>query len=307
MVISREGRRSVTGWTGIVNIAKPADITSRDAVDRVKRWVKPAKIGHAGTLDPLATGVLLIAVGSATRLVAHLQQLPKTYRAAFRLGETSDSDDVTGAIISRQDASAISREQVLAALNACVGTILQTPPQVSAVHVAGRRAYALARQGVEFELQPRPVDVYSMQLLDWAPPEFSIEMTCGSGTYVRSIGRDVGMTLGCGALMTSLVRTAIGPFTLHKALPIEHLSRDVVSQALQPAVAAVPKLPKVTVNDLEERAIRCGQTVPLPRELSLSAGQELAWVDAVGCLVGIGAVTATDHRVQPRIVLPRDV
>lgn len=296
----------MTGRTGIVNIAKPSGITSRDVVSRLQKWVKPAKVGHAGTLDPMATGVLLVAVGSATRLISHVQLLPKTYRATFRLGETSDTDDATGTILSRQDASAITREQVQRALEAYVGTILQTPPQVSAVHVDGQRAYALARKGVEFELQPRPVEVYAIRLLEWAPPEFSIEMECGSGTYVRAIGRDVGAALGCGALMTALVRTAIGSFRLNDALPFENLTRDAVSLALQPSVVAIPDLPKVCVNPVETRALRCGQTLPLPPDLSLSAGQELAWLDEAGSLVGIGVVTSTHDRVQPKIVLPAD-
>ncbi|MBI1347133.1 tRNA pseudouridine(55) synthase TruB [bacterium] len=289
--------------SGIVSIAKPPGLTSRDVVNRIQRLVKPAKVGHAGTLDPMATGVLVVAVGVATRLVSHVQRMRKTYRATFRLGITTDSDDVTGTVLTQACAEHITRDQVATALQSCVGTIQQVPPQVSAVHVDGQRAYDLARQGVTFELAPRPVDVYSLQLCDWNPPDFGVELECGSGTYVRSIGRDVGMALGCGATMTSLVRTAIGGFVLQNALSIENLNRETVSEALLPCTSAVPDMTQLIVSSEIERAIRCGQQVPSPSDMTLPCGQEVAWVDALGNLVGIGVVTATGDALQPRLIL----
>lgn len=296
----------MAGLSGIVNVCKPVGITSRDAVNRLQRWLKPSKVGHAGTLDPLATGVLVVAVGSATRLVPYIQRMRKLYRATFRLGETSDTDDITGVISARQDASDVTQLQVTTALERFTGRISQVPPQVSAVHVEGRRAYELARAGVDFELEARDVDVYSLHVTDWNLPEFTVEIECGSGTYVRSIGRDVGALLGCGAIMTTLERTAIGCFTLANSLSLENLSREIVSQALQPPLIAVAELPQMEVDEATERAIRCGQAVPMPNGLSLHIGQELAWHDADGKLIGVGVVTPCGDRLQPRTVLPTE-
>ena len=178
-------------WCGVVAVDKPAGFTSRDIVDKVAAIVRPAKAGHAGTLDPLATGVLVIAVGPATRLISYIQQGRKRYVGRFRLGQRSDTDDVEGRITEGGDWTGITETMLTTAAGRFVGSISQVPPQFSAVHVDGRRAYALARRGESVELQARPVEVHSLRVTRFEPPDFELEIECGSGTYVRSIGRDL--------------------------------------------------------------------------------------------------------------------
>ena len=294
------------GWSGILNIAKPAGITSRDAVNRVQKLVKPLKVGHAGTLDPMATGVLLVCVGAATRLVPYLQEQRKRYRAAFRLGLTTDSDDITGAVLTRSESFAVTPGQLADALQRFVGPILQVPPRVSAVHVAGQRAYDLARKGQEFELQARPVEVYSLNLLAFAGDEFRIEMDCSSGTYVRSIGRDVGELLGCGATMTELERTAIGAFTVEQALSADELDRQTLSSRAWPLLEAVREFPRVALSEDELIAVRCGRTCAKDLGAEVADGADVALLNAVGELIGIGAWQLAERRLQPRIVFPAE-
>ena len=182
-------------YCGVLNVDKPVGVTSRDVVNQVVRLVRPAKVGHAGTLDPLATGVLVVCVGHATRLINLVQEGRKRYRGRFRLGQTSDTDDVTGNVQPAGDWSGITKTQLEAELVEFIGQIQQVPPQFSAVHVQGQRAYDLARRGVAVELTARPVEVFSLQLTAFEPPDFELDVVCGSGTYIRSIGRDLGTRL----------------------------------------------------------------------------------------------------------------
>ena len=228
---------------GVLNIDKPAGMTSRDVVDHVVRLVRPAKAGHAGTLDPLATGVLAVCVGAATRLIPHIQQRPKQYRAEFLLGSTSDTDDITGNVVETPRSAPVTREQIEELLPRFVGRIEQVPPQFSAVHVKGRRAYDLARQGKTVEVGPRTVDVYHAKLVRFVHPELELEIECGSGTYIRAIGRDLGKLLGCGAVMSRLVRTRIGPYRIQTETKLTQLDAQSLSKCLLPATTAVEHLP----------------------------------------------------------------
>ncbi|MBS0205967.1 MAG: tRNA pseudouridine(55) synthase TruB [Planctomycetes bacterium] len=283
---------------------KPAGSTSRQIVDKVARIVHPAKTGHAGTLDPLATGVLVVAVGSATRLISHIQQGRKQYLAEFRLGQRSDTDDVEGRIEEGGDWTGITESALTEALKAYVGDVSQVPPQFSAVHVNGQRAYALARRGETVELQARTVQVHSIQLTRFAPPLLELQIECGSGTYIRSIGRDLGEDLGCGALMTSLRRNAVGPFTLEKSVPFDELNHDRVHAAIQPALEAVANLPRRTMTPEEIVAIRQGRALSLGNIPALESGAEIALVDGTDLLLGIARLESERHRLQPVIVFP---
>src|SRR5262245_17587642 len=196
---------TVSGLNGLLVLDKPAGLTSRDAVDRAQRWLpRGVKVGHAGTLDPLATGVLVLCLGSATRLVEYVQRMGKTYRSVFRLGGTSDSDDADGAITPVEGAKDPGRDAVAAALAAFVGQLTQVPPAYSAAKVAGRRSYDLARGGESVDLKPRTVEVYGIDLLRYAWPEAEVEVRCGKGTYIRSLARDLGRQLGCGGYVQTL-------------------------------------------------------------------------------------------------------
>lgn len=246
---------------GVLNICKPAGITSRDVVNRVQRIIRPAKVGHAGTLDPLATGVLVVCVGPATRLVEYVQGMPKRYVGSFLLGRTSDTEDVEGEVTELSGVPQPSRDQIESLLPQFVGEIMQRPPAFSALKVKGRRAYQLARQGAEVKLEARPVTVYDLALLDYQYPEMTLEVTCGGGTYVRSLGRDIGQALGSGAVMATLKRTRIGPFDIHDAWPPEQLTREQVAQRLLPAIQAVDQLPKVALSDQQIADIRQGRVI----------------------------------------------
>jgi tRNA pseudouridine55 synthase len=285
---------------GLLNIAKPAGFTSRDVVSRVQRLVRPAKVGHAGTLDPLATGVLVVCVGPATRLVPVIQEMPKTYRATFLLGRTSDTDDVEGTVIETPVKTMPTLEQVRAALPEFVGCILQTPPAHSAVKVAGKRAYKLARKGEEVELTARQVDVYQIDVLRYEPPEVVLEIECGSGTYVRSIGRDLGERLNCGAVMSALERTAIGSFTLRDAVALDQVIQEPLASHLLPAVAALPHLPQVVVDQAGVDLLMDGRSVVLSGPTGWNTPTMAAIVDAGGKLIALAEVG--DGRIVPQQV-----
>lgn len=287
--------------SGFLCIDKPTGVTSRDVVNVVQKLVRPLKVGHAGTLDPLATGVLVVAVGGATRLISYVQDTTKQYRGRFRLGLSSDTDDITGEVVVRGDPSHITAEQLSAVMTEFVGRIEQTPPRFSAVHVQGQRAYDLARQGREVELTSRTVEVFSIALVEFANPEFVIDVTCGSGTYLRALGRDIGQRLGCGALMTELRRTAVGPFTIDRAISVEALTRDNWTTQLWPVTTAVQHLASRPLSDEEVAAVRCGRAISCGGKSPQDA--EIALIDAVGALVGVGVCNAQTGRLQPRLVL----
>lgn len=285
--------------SGILNLNKPAGLTSRDVVNRVQRMARPAKVGHAGTLDPLATGVLVVCVGAATRLIEYVQQLPKTYRATFLLGRSSPTEDVEGEITLLPDPPIPSQEAIVAASRHLVGTIEQRPPAFSAIRVAGQRAYDLARRGEAVDLKPRPITVFRFDVLHYAYPELAVEVECGSGTYIRSLGRDLGELLGSAAVMSRLDRTAIGPFTVDQAIAPDQLPPDTWTDHLQPLARAVEKLPAVVVDAAAVKALRMGQAIPLPPHVS----EELAAYDEAGRLVAI-LVPRGAGRFGPRINLP---
>ena len=305
-----------TNSCGVLNLDKPIGVTSRDVVNQVVRLVHPAKVGHAGTLDPLATGVLVVCVGHATRLISLAQEGRKRYLGRFTLGQRSDTDDVTGNLSTGGDWSGITRGDLVALLPEFTGRILQIPPQFSAVHVNGQRAYDLARRGEAVTLEPRPVDVGSIELVTFEPPDFELEIECGSGTYVRSIGRDLGERLGCGAVMKALRRTAVGPFDVSTSVSPDKLTRDSLAADLQPALTIVPHLKQRRLSDEEVIAIRRGQSIraqpeshPLPSTkiepaVTNDNDRRTALIDIEGVLVGIAEFNPQSHRLLPRIVFP---
>lgn len=318
-------------WCGIVAINKPPGFTSRQIVDKVAKLVRPAKAGHAGTLDPLATGVLVVAVGPATRLITHLQQGRKRYIGQFRLGQRSDTDDAEGQLVPGGDWAGVSEADLVAAASQFTGVVSQIPPQFSAVHVDGKRAYALARKGEVVDLQARDVEVFSLLVTRFEPPDFELTIECGSGTYIRSIGRDLGEQLGCGALMTALQRTAVGPFTIEDAVPFDELDNERLKESLQPALHAVADRPRRVVDADELRALRQGRTIPigdltartkLDDQSGLSTAAhcvesnftppgadqcpkvEVALIDSSGLLIGMAKLEREKQRLQPEIMFP---
>jgi tRNA pseudouridine55 synthase len=255
----------------ILNINKPAGWTSRDAVNRVQKLVRPHKVGHAGTLDPLATGVLVVCVGKATRLIEYVQQEPKEYHATFQLGQTSPSDDIETDITLLADCPIPTITEIQAALPAFVGRIEQIPPAYSAVKIQGQRAYALARKGVEVEIKSRPIEIYELSILSYEYPKLELAIRCGSGTYVRSLGRDLAVSLGTGAVMSALVRTSIGPFEIDTAISPAELTPELLEANLQPASRAVSHLPSHQLTDAEIAELRYGRPIALTIESDTAA------------------------------------
>lgn len=288
---------------GFLCIDKPSGPTSRDVVNRIQTWVRPGKAGHAGTLDPLATGVLIVAVGAATRLISLLHEWPKKYRGTFRLGITTDTDDMTGQVLTQSEAGkSVTSTQLEAVLGGFVGSLLQTPPTYSAVHVQGQRAYELARQGQDVHLTPRPVEIYALTLVEFTPPDFTVDVVCSGGTYMRALGRDIGQQLGCGAVMTALRRTAVGSFRLEQAVAYSEMTADNWHSHLWPLTAAVGHRPTRTLTPREIEAVQHGRPIPGDPLQPLPPGREVALLDGEGHLLAIGVVS-DQHRVQPRIVL----
>jgi tRNA pseudouridine55 synthase len=246
---------------GILNLNKPAGVTSRDVVNRVQRVVRPHKVGHAGTLDPLATGVLVVGVGPATRLVEYVQRMPKQYLATFLLGRESDTEDVEGTVRELAAPPIPSREAIAAALPRFLGRIAQRPPAFSALKVDGQRAYKKARAGDAVALAPREIDVYSIDLVSYDYPRWVLDIACGSGTYVRSLGRDMAESLGTAAVMEKLERTAIGDFHVRDAIDPAVLTADNIITCLQSPSLAVAALPAVVLSSAEANSIAQGRTI----------------------------------------------
>lgn len=268
---------------GLLNLNKPAGVTSRDIVNRVQQWVEGAKVGHAGTLDPLATGVLVIGIGNATRLIEYVQRLPKFYAATFLLGRRSNTDDMDGNVTEVVDARQPTRFEIEELLPCFIGEILQRPPDFSAVKVQGQRAYDRARRGQPLALAERPVHVHAIRVVHYEYPVLELAIECGSGVYVRSIGRDLAERLGTGAVMSQLVRTAIGSFRLDSALDPSRLDAATLASSLIPIESAVQALPVLQLTADETNRVRRGQFIERPEVLSGA----VAALDTDGHLVAV--------------------
>jgi tRNA pseudouridine55 synthase len=294
---------SVSLPEGLLVLDKPGGMTSRAAVDRVQRWFpRRTRIGHTGTLDPLATGVLVLCLGGATRLTEYVQRMGKTYRAGLLLGARSDSDDADGTITPVAGASVPDAATVAACVAEFVGVIEQVPPAYSAAKVTGRRAYDLARRGEEVSLTARPVRIDAIDILNYAYPILELEVRCGKGTYIRSLARDLGERLGCGAFVQSLRRTRVGPFTADAALTLD-ADAETAHTRLLPAEMAVAELPRVELTDGDVTRLCRGQpvTIVLPKEAK--EGGETAVFDTANRLVAVAAVDARENLLRPAKVL----
>jgi len=289
---------------GLLNINKPKGLTSRAVVDRVGKSFLRVKVGHAGTLDPLASGVLIVFVGAATRLVEYVQRMPKTYRTVVRLGARSDTLDANGQIVAEPNPRVASEAEARSALAAQEGAFAQTPPQYSALKVAGQRAYDLAREGRTVDLAARTVSVYRIDLLTYEWPRLEFEVACSGGTYIRSIARDLGETLGCGGLVEALTRTHIGSFSLADALDPQTLTESELASQLRPAAEAVAQLPRLQLSVAQRAAVFQGQ--PLPAN-QLAGGDvpagEVALFGPEGELVAVAEHDTRTGRIWPRRVL----
>ena len=262
---------------GFININKPHGVTSRDVVNQIQRRIEHQKVGHCGTLDPIATGVLVLGIGSATRLVEFVQRMPKSYQGKFLLGWSSETLDVEGNIFQTTGAPVPSRKSVLQTLQHFQGKILQQPPQYSAIKVGGRRAYEVARSGKRVELAPREVNIYEISLVDYTYPELTLEITCSGGTYIRAIGRDFASRLNTSAVMHSLCRTAIGEFKISDSLSLESLNKESISQSLLPPQLAVSHLGHVDLSGDQLEDVSHGRKISISgRPLSPTKIEKIA-------------------------------
>ena len=270
---------------GLVVVDKPAAMTSHDVVGRVRRLAGTRKVGHAGTLDPMATGVLLVGVNRATRVLGHLMLTEKAYDATVRLGSATSTDDAEGEPVSQASAAHLDEQRVTEALEAFVGDIDQRPSAVSAIKVDGQRAYARVRAGEQVELPARPVTVHELRVTgtrrDGDHLDVDIAMRCSSGTYVRAVARDLGEALGVGGHLTRLRRTAVGPFGLEEARTLDELA-DAFT-VLDLSDVARRCFPTYTLDDQQARAVGHGRRL----EADLGAPGAVAVLDAAGTFLAL--------------------
>jgi tRNA pseudouridine55 synthase len=276
---------------GVLVVDKPAGMTSHDVVARVRRELKIKRVGHGGTLDPDATGVLVIGVGRAARLLSYAQDAPKTYVAAGRLGVVTSTQDASGEIVSERPVS-VTEADLKRTLDELSGEIEQVPPMVSAVKVGGERLYKKALRGEEVERRQRIVNIYEIDLTSFDPPDFSLSVTCSAGTYVRTLIHDAGLALGCGAHLISLRRTASGGFSESDAISLDAVS----AESLRPPLDVVAHLTRVDVTDEVGALVRHGRKLPV---------SDVADVEGDVAIVSDGALLAVYTRKGSELVPER--
>jgi tRNA pseudouridine55 synthase len=292
----------MTARAGVLPVDKPVGPTSHDVVAAARRALRERRIGHTGTLDPFASGLLLLCVGSATRLAEYLTDLPKSYRAVARLGASTETDDHTGAVVATSEEwRTLSPERVREALSRMEGPLLQVPPAYSAKKVAGERMYDRARRGEAVELAPVPVHIYRIEVLSIDLPEVEFEVECSSGTYIRAIARDLGEALGVGGHLAALRRTRIGVHDVSRAVPLAALGEpEAVAAAWIPPAEALAQLPRVEVAEEAAAAIAHGKAVPAP-----AGGGEGAVVAVTAGGELLAVAEARGGLLHPRKVFPR--
>jgi len=254
--------------SGVLNVDKPSGWTSHDVVARMRGIAQQRRVGHAGTLDPMATGVLVVCLGQATRLSEYLVQGNKRYRATVRFGLTTDTWDTEGQTIETRPLGDLREQDLVALLPRLTGEIEQTPPMYSAIKVNGQPLHRLARKGITVEREPRRVEVQALIPISWESPDLILDVECSKGTYVRSLAHDLGILAGCGATLAALRRTAVGPFSASQATPLgqlwEERENDVWQRHLTPLYEALAEWPRVTVGAETLEELRFGRPAPLP-------------------------------------------
>jgi tRNA pseudouridine55 synthase len=285
MKVRAQARNDVHGW---VVLDKPAGMTSTHAVSRLKRIFNAKKAGHAGTLDPLATGVLPVAFGEATKTVPFVQDGEKAYRFTVHWGTETDTDDADGTVAAQSDARP-AKAEIIALLPGFTGTMLQLPPSYSAIKINGERAYNLARGGAAPVLSPRPVTIHALDLIDAGRDEAVFEARCGKGTYVRALARDLGRSLGCYGHVSALRRTRVGPFFETDAVLLADLDDDAFrAKALRRVEAGLMEVPRVVVDSCVAARLRRGQPVLLRGHDAPFDG--FAYAACGGVVIAVGAV-----------------
>jgi len=295
----------VPGRSGVLVIDKGAGVGSFQAVLRLKRLLRAPRIGHGGTLDPAATGVLPILIGEATKLAPYLMDHDKEYVATVRLGVATDTQDLTGKVLARQPVPPIPPADIERVCQSLVGVIWQVPPMYSAVHHEGRRLYELARAGVEVERRPRQVVVRSISVESVDLPSLRLRIVCGKGTYVRTLAADLGEALAVGGAVAGLIRTRVGPFRIEDAVPwwvVEEGRPDTLWERTLAPDAALAGYPEVSLDPIGAEAFGLGQTV---NAAGPDSGSVVRVYDAGRRFLGIGRM-GPDGRVKPERILHAD-
>jgi len=291
---------------GILVLDKPRGWTSHDVVARVRQLTQIKRVGHTGTLDPLATGVLIVCLGQATRVVEYMVGHDKRYTATVRLGIETDSYDAQGQVVARRPVD-VTESALRESLKAFVGDLRQVPPMFSAIKQAGVKLYDLARKGIEVEREPRNMTIHSIDLIGFDPPDATIDVRCSAGTYIRSLAHDLGRRLGCGAHLSMLTRTAAGDFTLAQAVSLEAFEAAAADGSwttlLRPLGAALSSFPAITLSEDDAARARHGMTV--------SAGDILAndlvrAYDPSGRIVGVMRFDPARNELRPHKILVGD-
>ena len=287
--------------SGVLVVDKPVGMTSHEVVQIIRRGTNIRRAGHTGTLDPRASGVLIILIGPAVRLSEYVSASDKRYQAVIRLGASTDTYDSDGQV-TRTNPIDITEAQFETELKKFIGEIEQTPPPYSAIKMQGRPAYEMAREGEEVEMQPRIINVYSLDVIEWAPPEVTVDVHCSSGTYVRSLAYELGEKLGCGAMLTGLRRTKSGRFTLKDAVPLRKLIESFDNNSwynfVIPAAEALAEWSALTLNNEQVEAIRHGHRIPGEGK----AGEMVRGITEQGELVALLEFDETAKEFQPRKV-----
>jgi len=287
--------------SGVLVVDKPVGMTSHDVVQIIRRGTNIRRAGHTGTLDPRASGVLVILIGPAVRLSEYVSASDKRYQAIIRLGSKSDTYDLDGRITSSSPVN-VTQEQFNEALQKFVGEIKQTPPPFSAVRVQGHHAYEMARKGEEVDLEPRIITVHSLEVVEWTPPEITVDVHCSSGTYVRSLAYDLGEALGCGAMLAGLRRTKSGRFTLKDAVPLRKLVESFDGgtwyKYVIPAAEALSEWQALTLNNEQVESIRHGHRIAGEGK----EGEMVRGITEQGELVALLEFDSISKEYQPRKV-----
>lgn len=292
--------------SGVLVVDKAAGVTSFDAVALVRRHLGVRRVGHAGTLDPDAVGVLPVLIGESTKLVPYLMDQDKEYVAEIRLGLSTDTLDVSGRVLATAATRDVTEADVRAAVRRFVGRIAQVPPMYSAVHHEGRRLYELAREGIEVDRRPREVVVHSIQVEAMAAPGLTLRIVCGKGTYIRVLAADLGAALGCGAVVERLSRVRVGPFTRQSAVPWPELAegkRDALWRRMLPPESALAGWPAVRLPAAAVGAFVNGRPVGAPPG---TPGGLVRVHDEEGRLIGIGEAAVQAAKVRPVRILHAD-
>lgn len=284
---------------GVLPVDKPSGPTSHDMVAVARRHLRLRRIGHTGTLDPFASGLLLLCLGRSTRLAEYLTALPKRYTATMRLGVETETDDLEGSVIREDEGwTSLTRENVEAVLDSQVGDRLQRPPRYSAKKIGGQRAYALARRGGDAELPPVPVRIERIEVTRFEPPEVDFEVDCSSGTYIRAIARDAGADLGVGAHLSALRRTRIGPHSVDTAISPEQFDdRSVVSEAVLRPAEALSHLPRIVLMRSEVERLTHGRPIGIGSGTDTAPDVPIVLVDESAELIAVGR--ASDGEIRP--------